>query len=126
MDSVLFERKRHSEDSESLISSNLSKVQVLDEEEEEDEGTKKRRLIENNIKLPLIVFVLTFLFPPLGFIFFLINKSLNKKSRRYAWFKRSLGLGSALAVIYMLIIASVLHHTILYKHPEDELGYGYE
>ncbi|BAM39830.1 hypothetical protein TOT_020000101 [Theileria orientalis strain Shintoku] len=126
MDSETFERKRYSEDSQSPIHSNLSKVQVLDEEDEEDEGTKRRRLLENNIKLPLIVFFLTFLFPPLGFICFLINKSLNKKSRRYAWFRRALGLGSALSVIYMLIIASVLHHTVLYKHPEDELGYGYE
>ncbi|XP_952595.1 uncharacterized protein TA11435 [Theileria annulata] len=126
MDSELTERKRSSRESKSENLSKTNSIQNFDEDEEEDEEAVKKRLFEQKIELPLLVFFLTFLFPPLGFIFFFINRRLSRESLRYRWFQRALTLGSALSVIYTLGICIALHHTILYKRPNDILGYGYE
>eukprot|EP00375_Theileria_parva_P002010 XP_764685.1 hypothetical protein [Theileria parva strain Muguga] len=66
MDSELVERKRLSRESKLENAPKTDPDGVFDEEEEEDEESKKRRLFEQQIELPLLVFFLTFLFPPLG------------------------------------------------------------
>ncbi|AFZ78996.1 hypothetical protein BEWA_018410 [Theileria equi strain WA] len=93
--------------------------------EPEDEKILKLRLLENDVKLPMIVFFLTFIFPPLGFVMFLPNRSLNRASLRYKWFNRSLILGSALSVIYAYILCSLLHHYVFFAKTDDILGYSY-
>lgn len=93
--------------------------------EPEDEEKLRLRLLENDVKFPVAVFFLTFIFPPLGFIMFFLNKSLNRASLRYKWFNRALILGSALSVIYTYILCSLLHHYVLFSDTDDVLGYSY-
>lgn len=81
---------------------------ILEPNEEDPEVVKNRH--NQNIRLPLTFFLLSFIFPPLGWIGFMKARDSPRETPRGKWAFRACALGSFLAFAYTLIAACLVGH----------------
>eukprot|EP01054_Gregarina_sp_Poly1_P005340 Gregarina_sp_Poly_1__5339@NODE_2820_length_1680_cov_196_265344_g1778_i0_p2_GENE_NODE_2820_length_1680_cov_196_265344_g1778_i0NODE_2820_length_1680_cov_196_265344_g1778_i0_p2_ORF_typecomplete_len177_score24_82_NODE_2820_length_1680_cov_196_265344_g1778_i011071637 len=79
-----------------------------DVDDTDPEAIKNRR--NQDIRLPLLFFCLSFIFPPLGWIGFMRARDSPRDTPRGAWAFRSCALGSFLAFVYTFTAACVVGH----------------
>lgn len=87
-------------------------------EEPEDEE-------QNNIKPPLIHMILSFIFPLMGCISYIMNLKYDENSPRHIYAKRALCVSSVLSVVYAFIICSILGQFVFQYDTDTMVGYTY-
>eukprot|EP01055_Gregarina_sp_Pseudo9_P005371 Gregarina_sp_Pseudo_9__5370@NODE_64_length_4638_cov_86_865188_g59_i0_p6_GENE_NODE_64_length_4638_cov_86_865188_g59_i0NODE_64_length_4638_cov_86_865188_g59_i0_p6_ORF_typecomplete_len168_score13_08_NODE_64_length_4638_cov_86_865188_g59_i022612764 len=83
-------------------------VGMNDNQEEDPEVIKDR--LNQDFRLPLIFFMLSFIFPPLGWVGFMRARDSPRDTPRGAWAFRSCAMGSFLAFAYTLTAACLVGH----------------
>lgn len=76
-----------------------------------DEGADSATLkMAQNAKAPRIWCALAFIFPPLGWVGFVIHRKWPKNTPRGKWAHRACAIGSLLAFLYTFVAAALVGH----------------
>eukprot|EP01053_Blabericola_migrator_P001661 Blabericola_migrator_1__1660@NODE_1445_length_4532_cov_230_960806_g958_i0_p4_GENE_NODE_1445_length_4532_cov_230_960806_g958_i0NODE_1445_length_4532_cov_230_960806_g958_i0_p4_ORF_typecomplete_len194_score6_33DUF3169/PF11368_8/0_18_NODE_1445_length_4532_cov_230_960806_g958_i017582339 len=76
--------------------------------EEDADDIKARK--DQNYRIPLICFFLSFILPPIGWVGFMISRDSPRETPRGAWAFRSCAVGSLMSFLYTLLAACLVGH----------------